>query len=237
MSRCVLDDEDRSTEVAIGWDPGMGSFFARVFDNQAARRARQQGADDHEIEQAGLVLWTGGFDCRYTSLGDLRLLIAAIQPYAGPHDPDRLCRELLRDQGADDGERRYSLIEDDFDELFPDDDEEDKGGTYDGPGDPEAVTESDVHRALGFLIAIEPDEVSSREEYDAATARYRDQIDAAVRTLRRFAEQIEPKSIETMRAAYYGFTNGPAYLRTSLVSAVVTSALNEAWEGVGPWRR
>lgn len=32
MSRCVLDDEKRNTEVVIGWDPMMQTFFARVWE-------------------------------------------------------------------------------------------------------------------------------------------------------------------------------------------------------------
>lgn len=30
MSRCVLDDKTRGTEVVIGWDPPLRTFFARV---------------------------------------------------------------------------------------------------------------------------------------------------------------------------------------------------------------
>jgi hypothetical protein len=61
-----LDDEERDIEVVIGWDPGSQSFFARVFDNGAAGRARKQGALEEECERVGLVFWTGGFDKIYT---------------------------------------------------------------------------------------------------------------------------------------------------------------------------
>ncbi len=43
---------------------------------------------------------------------------------------------------------------------------------YLGPSDPNEVTDDDVHDALAFLIAIEPDldNIDSVEEYEAATS-------------------------------------------------------------------
>ncbi len=56
-------------------------------------------------------------------------------------------------------------------------------------------------------------------------------------TLRKFAEQAQPVSLEQMQKSYYGFTNDPRYLNTAYVSSVVRGSLNEAWEGFGLWRR
>jgi hypothetical protein len=98
--------------------------------------------------------------------------------------------------------------------------------------------EDHVRAALDFLIAVEPvPPPESREEYKALTAPYRAQIAAAMATLRSFAEQTQPMTLERMRADYYGFTNDPRYLVTSDVAAVAQGALNEAWNGMGPWRR
>jgi hypothetical protein len=108
MSRCILDDEARSIEVAIGWDPGTQSYFAQVFDNGAARRARNAGASYDEIEAAGQILRTGGYDRIFRQPDEL---ITAIKPYASAFSDDRLRVELLRDQRENDGERRYSLVE------------------------------------------------------------------------------------------------------------------------------
>lgn len=108
MSRCILDNEARKIEVAIGWDPGTQSFFAQIFDNGAARRARNAGATYDEIEAAGQVLRTGGYDRIYLQPDDL---IAAIKPYATAFNEDHLRAEMLRDQREDDGGRRYSLDE------------------------------------------------------------------------------------------------------------------------------
>ncbi len=98
--------------------------------------------------------------------------------------------------------------------------------------------EGHVREALDFLIAVEPDPApDTREEYEAATAPYRSQVASAMATLRRFAERTTPMTLQQMQAEYYGFTNDPRYLRTPEMSSVVTGSLNEAWDGVGPWRR
>lgn len=243
MSRCVLNDEDRGIEVAIGWDPGTRSFFVRIFDTEAARRARRRGVRDEELlsdegfREVGLVLWTGCHRDEHISPNELRLLIAVIQPYAGPHDQARLYRELLRDQASDDGERRYSLLEYGPGTPLDEDEEEEVNPLIRWLNDPTRVRASDVYASLDALVRIEPDDAGSRGEYEAAMAPHRERIHTAMWILRRYAEQIEPQSLEAMRREYYMFTNDPRYLRTPLVSSVVTSALTEAWDGVGPWRR
>ncbi len=100
------------------------------------------------------------------------------------------------------------------------------------------VTEDDLFEALDFLIAVEPDPpASSREEHEAATAQYRLRIDLPMATIRRFAEQTVPLTLEQLRRDYYATTNHPRYLTSPTVSAIVTGPLNEAWDGVGLWRR
>ena len=104
--------------------------------------------------------------------------------------------------------------------------------------DTSELDEDHVRSALDFLIAVEPDPPpESREGYEAATEPCRRQIAAAMATLRAFAEQTQPMTLEQMQADYYGFTNDPRYLVSSDVSAIVRGALSEAWNGVGPWRR
>jgi hypothetical protein len=100
------------------------------------------------------------------------------------------------------------------------------------------LDEDHVRAALDFLIAVEPvPPPESREEYEKLTAPYRQQIAAAMATLRNFAKQTRPMTLERMQADYYGFTNDPRYLVAAAVAAVVQGALNEAWNGIGPWRR
>lgn len=106
MSRCVLDDEKRGTEVVIGWDPPLKTFFARVserslYDVEVAR----------EVEDAGVRFWTGCGDRTWVTTDDLDELIVLIEPYACPHDRAELRHELLIDQANDDGERAYDLYD------------------------------------------------------------------------------------------------------------------------------
>ena len=104
--------------------------------------------------------------------------------------------------------------------------------------DTSELNEDHVRAALDFLIAVEPEPPpESRAEYEQLTAPYREQIAAAMATLRAFARQTRPMSLERMQAEYYGFTNDPRYLVSADVAAVVRGELNEAWNGVGPWRR
>ena len=48
MSRCVLDNESRRTEVVTGWDRGIPSFFARVCDRTLVRAHMNAGVPEEE---------------------------------------------------------------------------------------------------------------------------------------------------------------------------------------------
>jgi hypothetical protein len=115
--------------------------------------------------------------------------------------------------------------------------------SYADPADPNDIDAEDVHEALEFLVAIEPYpddddiDIDTVEDYDAYIVQFSQDIDRAMATLRRFAEQRQTRTLQDMQEDYYSFANDDRYLGTSLVSAVVTSALRNAWEGVGPWRK
>jgi len=98
------------------------------------------------------------------------------------------------------------------------------------------IDEDHVRCALNYLISIEPNPPpESREAYDAATRPYRQQIAAAMATLRKYAEPV--RTLEQMQLEYYGFTNDLRYLVSPEVSSIVCGALNEAWHGIGQWQR
>ena len=84
MSRCVLDDEKRNTEVVIGWDPHMETFFARVWECSLYDSEAALGLTD-----PGVRFWTGCGDRIWTTADELDQLIAMIRPYACSHDPGR----------------------------------------------------------------------------------------------------------------------------------------------------
>ena len=97
---------------------------------------------------------------------------------------------------------------------------------------------NDVFAALEFLISIEPmPPPNSRAEWAAALAPYQDSITRAARTLRTFAEQMQPATLEEMQQFFYLFTGAPQYQTCPWMSATVRAYLNEAWSGVGPWQK
>lgn len=110
--------------------------------------------------------------------------------------------------------------------------------TYREPASTTTISEDDVRTALAFLIAIEPDPLAAEdpEEYEALMEPHAEAASAAIRTIRRFAEAVRPRTLQALQNAYYGFSNDPRHLVSSEASGVVISALREAFEGVGPWR-
>lgn len=98
--------------------------------------------------------------------------------------------------------------------------------------------EGDVFAALDFLVSIEPDPPpETRADWDSAIAPYNADIARAVATIRAFAEQTEPLTLEALRNHYYDFVNASRYRVSRAVQGIVTGYLNQAWNGVGPWRR
>ncbi len=101
------------------------------------------------------------------------------------------------------------------------------------------VSEEDVHHALELLVALEPqpDTISSQAAYRAVMAPHAESIRIAMSLLRTYAEQMQPLELEAMQEAYYNFSNDARYLDNMVRVGVVSSALNKAWAGVGPWQR
>ena len=100
------------------------------------------------------------------------------------------------------------------------------------------LDETHVCAALDFLVAVEPyPPAESREEYELAIAPFKRQIAQAMATLRKFGEQTRPLTLEELQREYVMLTTLPRYATSRRALPVVTSALKEAWHGVGPWRR
>ena len=101
------------------------------------------------------------------------------------------------------------------------------------------VSDEDVHHALALLIKLEPlpETISSAAAYRAAVAPHVESIRIAMSLMRTYAEQMQPAKLEAMQEAYYNFTNNLCYLENMVQVGVVSSALNKAWSGVGPWQQ
>lgn len=108
---------------------------------------------------------------------------------------------------------------------------------YEEPYGVHVISEIDAEKALDFLIEIEPNPSSCEtlKEYDDLMQLYEPSLTAARRTLRRFAESIEPKTLSSMRKVYYRMLS--VYAENSFDAAVASSYLNEAMHGVGKWQK
>ena len=91
--------------------------------------------------------------------------------------------------------------------------------------------------ALEFLISIEPDPDSptAMEDYAENMRKHEKAVSMANEALRQYAEQIEPQTLSAMQNAYYSITNSSKFTSSAIRVSVVTSVLNSAWNGVGPW--
>jgi len=97
---------------------------------------------------------------------------------------------------------------------------------------------NDVFVALEFLVSIEPaSRPNSRAEWEAALAPCQNDITRAAKTLRTFAEQMQPATLDEMQQFFYLFTKAPQYQTHPWISATVRAYLNEAWSGVGRWQK
>lgn len=96
----------------------------------------------------------------------------------------------------------------------------------------------ELEKALDFLISIEPDPRSydDMEEYHAIMKEHADKIEKVNNTIRKFGEQIEPLTLESMQAVYYSIINSNKYRESAIHQSVATTALSQCWKGIGPWR-
>lgn len=99
MSRCSLDSFSKNTEVSIGWDPALQTFFCTVIDFES----------DDGAESAPTI-WLGASpDNAYLEPDPL---IDIITPYACSFDRQLLISMLNEDKRTD-SERIYGFDDED----------------------------------------------------------------------------------------------------------------------------
>ena len=79
MSRHTFHNQATNTEIAVGWDPGLDTYFAVVVTNDYDNPILWIGTSPREIQ-------------------DPQPVIKAITPYANSLDPQTLSRQLLQDR-------------------------------------------------------------------------------------------------------------------------------------------
>lgn len=107
MSRCSLDNYARGTEVCIGWDPALKTFFCTVIDFELGG-----GPDSMPC------IWYGAAPDEI--FPNPEPLIDIITPYACKFDRGQLITMLYEDKVTD-SERIYG-----FEDKYEDEDEDDE---------------------------------------------------------------------------------------------------------------
>lgn len=105
-----------------------------------------------------------------------------------------------------------------------------KGGRVDDPT---------FQAALDFIVSLEylVGKEGEPSDYDALCDKYRSTINMAETAIRKFGEQIEPRTLEKMQEVYYSFTNSPSNRKSYAQISVVTSTISDCWNGIGPWQQ
>lgn len=105
---------------------------------------------------------------------------------------------------------------------------------YDGG----VVTRALMEDALDYFISIEPDPEKDID-YEAYMAGFSNDecFMKAHLVLRRFGEEISPRTLEKMQAVFYSITGSPKYLNSSSRCVIARAYLARAWNGIGDWRR
>lgn len=105
---------------------------------------------------------------------------------------------------------------------------------YDG----EDVDSSLLQNALDFLVDIEPHPTTfgDMDEYDKIMEPYEENIKKANAIVRKFGEQINPRTLAHMQEIYYSITNSEKYLKSAVAASVVQTTLEHEWDGIGPWK-
>jgi hypothetical protein len=106
---------------------------------------------------------------------------------------------------------------------------------YDGKSE---VSKQFLETALDFYIHLESDpEAKNGEEIFSKRCRtYTAEIEMARAAIRKYGEQIEPKTLESMQAKFYEITHSLKYRQSTIHLSVTYSLLNLIWDGIGPWQ-
>lgn len=86
MSRCILDNEETGVEVAVGWDPGLGTFFSQVIHPDEERPSIWRGTTHEEVTEEDALL----------------AILHEVAPYACAFNVALLLRALLEDRRSGD---------------------------------------------------------------------------------------------------------------------------------------
>lgn len=91
--------------------------------------------------------------------------------------------------------------------------------------------------ALAYLVKIEPDPASidSMADYDAHMAQHAAGIAQARAAIRAHGEALAPRGLGALQDAHARAVRGCG--QDMLAASVVTSNINQAWDGLAGWQK
>lgn len=101
------------------------------------------------------------------------------------------------------------------------------------------VDDQKFQAALDFIVGLEylVGKEGEPSDYDALCDKYMSTIHMAENAIRKYGEQIEPRTLERMQEVYYSFTNNPINRKSHTQISVITSTISDCWNGIGPWQQ
>ena len=108
---------------------------------------------------------------------------------------------------------------------------------YDGVN----VNHEKATEALSFLLAVELlEEKYLEKDFNQPRGilldHYQEEMEMAIATLRDYGEQLQPATLDKMRAEYYSWVNDRDKFTTGLEVSIVSSYLQKAWDGINGWQ-
>jgi hypothetical protein len=97
------------------------------------------------------------------------------------------------------------------------------------------VTKVKLEEALDFMISIETDPATGAEEYHDNLIKYKREVQMARQAVRKYGEQIFPRTLENMQNEFYSITNSIKYRQSVTHCSVAYSMLSSGWDGIGAW--
>ena len=91
--------------------------------------------------------------------------------------------------------------------------------------------------ALAFLVQIEPDPASidSMADYDAHMAQHASGIAQARADIRAHGETLAPRGLRALQDEHARAVRGCG--QDMLAASIVTSSINQAWDGLAGWQK
>lgn len=95
-----------------------------------------------------------------------------------------------------------------------------------------SITLQQVEYAIDFFILLE----SVPVDYEELRSRNRHLAAQHNSLIRKFAEEMQPASLEDMQRVFYQITTSPKYSVTRVARSIARTVLSSNWNGVGEWR-